>query len=765
VRPPGGDQAVPLWEAVVGEPVARPDRFLPALFTQAQGRTAYLYDAIGQLDPARQHFALGLSLADPAARVAGMRALAATWIASSTDWRVASQPFARQAFDLAAMLMRVSADADGRPTEPASRAFWTRVIDGSDLPDDPAGMLAISGADRPVDAAWLATLTMGSNVRVRAEYLDQFAFGQRVFPHASAAEMPDVLVAVRAFRRFRMLMVTLERMGIRAPVLYAAAARVASRMSPSDAARSFVATAQFQGAMVLLARMRLVGTLDEPKAERLVGSLVAVPLNQYAQYLGGVVGWMRDDLQPALGPAATLEEAVMDAVAGPAQTAPLLPTIEWEGQRYRVDVATAERRRLARVRERQGGPPLDLAFDLAATAHLLTEVPVTLERARAAEVRLRDAADAMRAQSRRMSPEGEGLPSGVAPPPVPRDRIVKALDELRRIGNPPASTRVSRATLEIVDAADEVAAQALVSWAYAIDIGDTDGSTFLAGDISRRHDFGFGQRDSDTRLRAPWALPRPDVAPGVAWHVDGSLLGLDVGLSMGALRRLRADTALAAPTLTSNERDTFAAGYGLMNAFALTDTARDAIARSIAAGRRRVSSIATLAEMDRLAEDLDLDGWRHRAARWTLLHQPDRLVSLFSLGEFVAVGGGGGRRQIDLDPWGTSAMISMGCVCTLMPRPGRVPLLSGRPQIGLMATAVPDLNLHVARVLSELHVPARLAKYVLGAAVQDFVDEVRTTDPDDWLSLVRAASAVPRERIEDYVAAAAADGPLVPESP
>ena len=119
--------------------------------------------------------------------------------------------------------------------------------------------------------------------------------------------------------------------------------------------------------------------------------------------------------------------------------------------------------------------------------------------------------------------------------------------------------------------------------------------------------------------------------------------------------------------------------------------------------------------------------------------------------------------EIDADPWGTSAMASTGCVCTRMPPPGRLPLFLGRRQIGLLATAVPDLNLHVARMLAHLRLPARLAKYVLSAAVQDFVDEVRATDPDDWLSLVRGAGAVPRDRIEDYVAAATADGPLVPD--
>jgi hypothetical protein len=46
--------------------------------------------------------------------------------------------------------------------------------------------------------------------------------------------------------------------------------------------------------------------------------------------------------------------------------------------------------------------------------------------------------------------------------------------------------------------------------------------------------------------------------------------------------------------------------------------------------------------------------------------------------------------------------------------------------------------------------------------VQDFIDEVRPSDDADWLTLSRAARAVTREQIEDYLAAATADGPLVP---
>src|SRR3989441_5160322 len=65
VVPPGGADAVPLWEAVVGERVDRPDRFVRELFEQREGRTAYVYDTIADVDSPSQAFALGLWIDDP----------------------------------------------------------------------------------------------------------------------------------------------------------------------------------------------------------------------------------------------------------------------------------------------------------------------------------------------------------------------------------------------------------------------------------------------------------------------------------------------------------------------------------------------------------------------------------------------------------------------------------------------------------------------------------------------------------------------------
>ena len=55
------------------------------------------------------------------------------------------------------------------------------------------------------------------------------------------------------------------------------------------------------------------------------------------------------------------------------------------------------------------------------------------------------------------------------------------------------------------------------------------------------------------------------------------------------------------------------------------------------------------------------------------------------------------------------------------------------PQLGVVATNVPDLNLHIAETLSELRLPATLARHVLSAAVQDFIDEATPTDANDCL--------------------------------
>ena len=105
-----------------------------------------------------------------------------------------------------------------------------------------------------------------------------------------------------------------------------------------------------------------------------------------------------------------------------------------------------------------------------------------------------------------------------------------------------------------------------------------------------------------------------------------------------------------------------------------------------------------------------------------------------------------------------------GCACSRLTPPGRWLTLLGRPPLGLIAAAVADVHLHVAIMLKEMRLPAAVAKVVLSGAVQDFIDDARPTDTADWVSLVRSARSANRDRIEDYIAAATAAGPFVPDS-
>ena len=255
-------------------------------------------------------------------------------------------------------------------------------------------------------------------------------------------------------------------------------------------------------------------------------------------------------------------------------------------------------------------------------------------------------------------------------------------------------------------------------------------------------------------------MPRQDVTPGIPWRVSGSLLGLDVALAPLTLRRLNFERVLEAPKLTTNQRDTFALSVAQLNPYDLRDADRDRIAEAIDRGARRVAELSGAQALDALADEIAMEPWRRRAIAWTFAHERERVASMLSLTELLVLGGG---RLAELDAWGMAA-VATGCVCPRLPRPGSWPSFIGRPQLGLIAVGVADLNLHVAVMLKEMQLPAALARVILSGAMQDFIDEVRPTDDGDWLTLVRRARLVPRDRVEDYIAAATATGPLVPDS-
>ena len=150
----GADDVSPLWEAVVGEKMTRPERFIQQLLEVSEGRLAYLYDTIGQIGPARRAFALGLWMPNAAVRAERFKALATDGVAAFREWHIRSLPFGRAGYDLGLLLSRVEAGDDGTPAEPASRGFWTRAFSARELADDSRRPQA--NDDDAIDAAWLA---------------------------------------------------------------------------------------------------------------------------------------------------------------------------------------------------------------------------------------------------------------------------------------------------------------------------------------------------------------------------------------------------------------------------------------------------------------------------------------------------------------------------------------------------------------------------------------------------------------------------------
>jgi hypothetical protein len=761
VVPAGGADGVRAWEAVIDEKVAQPDRFVRELFGSHQGRLALVYQTLTQLDPPHVRFALGSWMPDPSKRVEQFKALIAAAV-SREEWDVNQGPFIRPVYDVSTMLTRIRVQPNGAPVSPTPRVFWQRAFESADLPDDPARQLRNLAEDGSVDAGWLAANMSMADPEIRAERLDQLTFGQRAFNSAPMADLPHVLVAIRALPRFRMLMLTLDRMGVRSPATYAAAARQAHALTALDGRRRFVALAEFQGALAATVRLVRVRSLNTTAAELLVSSLMAVTVHDNGQYDGGLARWIDRELAPALtwSSGGKADVDLVRPLAGTIDPAVAATKVTWEGRAYRLDLVTPEQHRLTTVLDKMGSLPLHVSLDLQHVATTLSAPSVSVADVRAAAADLKTIVSGIAPPDKRAAAV---LPPGVDAPTPPQDTTSRALKDLAQIGQPKDVKKAARVAEHLFALSDELLAQTLMSVAYALDVGSPEGTTLMGGDVSRRHDFGFQARDEEHRIRAAWAEPVQGKTAGMPWHMTGSLLGLDTGLAKLALRRIDTGEVPSEPVLSAPQRTTLTKTVALINPFALTDDGRDAIVAAIARGRSRVAAISTDGAWDAAADEIRMDGWRRRAGRWAMAHETTLVPTLFSLVELLYLGAP--TADLPLDRWGMASDETDACLCTAMPPPGQAALVSGRLRFGALATHVADINLRIAEELSRLHLPAALARGVLAAAVLDYVDQVRPRDGNDWLTLVRTAQAIPGPRVEDYVAALTADGPLVMDRP
>ncbi len=140
-----------------------------------------------------------------------------------------------------------------------------------------------------------------------------------------------------------------------------------------------------------------------------------------------------------------------------------------------------------------------MALDVAAAGAALAGQKLSLDEIESVTVRLRRHAAGMSQRTRQE--DEEDAPAGVTPPPPMRDTLQKSIDELVKAGAGKDLKRASRAGEPLLELSNDMLAQTLLSLVYAAYVGDPDGTILLAGDVSHRHDFGFGIKDADHRQR------------------------------------------------------------------------------------------------------------------------------------------------------------------------------------------------------------------------------------------------------------------------
>jgi hypothetical protein len=429
---------------------------------------------------------------------------------------------------------------------------------------------------------------------------------------------------------------------------------------------------------------------------------------------------------------------LLDGLAGIGRSG-AQPIVTWEDYTYRVDVARGEQARLRRIRDKQRGN--DLSGVLEVRRMRARGVDVTPHLARlVSKLGLPDGRGLFQSGER----EGaKGAPSGDA----------NAAKEAGRGTKPAAPAN------RLVEWQELVLGQLLASYAYAIAIGDPDSTMLLAGNPSDVHDFGM----SASARSSSW-LVATNPRLGSPLTARGSILGLERALAVPSLRQTTLAALFVDPNLGQLELEGLAEGIAILNPFRMDDRDRDMIAADLRRGRERIRAAARNPDdIDALAASAGVERWRRRLMRLAAAGGATPVLQYWSLAEVRGVGRDG-PTPAALHAWGPAQRLVDGSWRTALPARLSMHELGGRISDGLASGQIADLHLRTAEWLAEVNLPAALAPGILRSALWDLAMNTVMADPDDWLAVVRAAQAVPADRMADYVSALTADGPLVPVS-
>jgi hypothetical protein len=738
------------WETLIGAPASDPGSFIPRLVHRDKGRLAWLFDTVRRLDAPRQVFAVSSTRS-------GLLSLYSSFAGFDDGWAGPDTPFSHFAdLDASMILQRVAAMPDGEMAPPGGRAFWGAVFADSRTFDGPApAASALPGPERAT-AAWLIDQLNRTPVKLRLAHLEAVLFGQRLWAAAERERVPvdqsSLVETLSAFPEHEALIVTLEHMGLVDARDYATAVRAATALTTGfDPAHQSLRLAMFQGAIALIARMCEVKTLSAEAARDVCLGLFPLASNDETHFPGEMARWIETSLLPAkqrgsAAEAAGAEARLIDALSGPP---PKLParTLEWEGNRYIVDLAAGERARLRRILRKLGGSDLGNILALSRISATIT-TPSTSEEEVQAQVKLLGNLVPALTDPGRATLFGFGT----------TDAWDVLVNRARALADGFYGDRTSELTRQaLANGLAVVLADVLVSYVYGVGIGDPEASLLLGDNPARHHDFAL---QATAPLQGPWVMATP-LRTSAGSAAAGSLLALERALGRYWLRPTTLTAASVRPLLWE-EVTGLAESVAASNPRELTDEGLDAIASALRRGRDRLSAAAGRPDdIDRLAVAAGVEGWRRRLIRLEAEADPTGVTSYFFLGEVLAVGLGGSETA-DLDDWGPSARPIDGGLERRLTLRLDWSDVAGHRNADLFSTRVIDLQLRVAELLADFKLPASLASGVTAYAMWDLAMNAKMADWDDWLAVSRTAQQLSSDRMADYVAALTVDGPLVP---
>ncbi|HXW05146.1 MAG TPA: hypothetical protein VD833_07940 [Vicinamibacterales bacterium] len=763
VRMPGGPDADPVWEALVGRRTAEPAQFIRAVLMHRDGRLAYFVGTMAQLTDPQRRAAMRLDAPDAGDRVAGARRLLTVFEKVASAWRLADRVFWRPAMDPAQFIADLRTDEAGRPILPGSRRFWRLAFapPGQQVPSDLDVQTLIG--DEPADVPWLCEQVFEEATDVRRRYTVAL-FASRLLQDVSPAAARDALDAVRAAGVLPALTATLERARIVDVGVIAGAARRAEELSGvRDTAAATRSLQQLQGVLFILTRAVARGTLPPASAAQAITAVTAIEPGARGEYEGRLgrwlVDWLRSGNGPiqaaaAPGPSAAEDPAAADdldrlavrLIAGPPRTSQ--ETVEWEGMRYMVDLAAAEAVRIQTFLDEHPRPLLEAADAIARAADVLESPGLTRERL----------LNRIEALDQAVSTIALDDPSEWPPDVLNRRR--DAREALGRLASSNDRAADARLPTTLRTLADDVLARGLLEIVYATALGHADNVAISAGDAAGRHDFGL--HPDLLRRRLAWQLPAAGADGRQGWRVTGSLLGLDVRLAEFSLIRRSAVPPFRRPTLNDEDRRLLIESAVLIEPPRLEDKDRNAILAALQRGRARVDGIRSPEDAAAAARDAGFSAARQTLLAWSTVHEAARVGPAFSLGELLWLGLEGQPLPDFVHAWGVSEEPRFGCLCVRMIDRRPWETLSGRWSLGMVGSGFPDLNLRLAELLAGLDMPSSLLGPVLASATLDFVNNVVSRDPDDRRSLVEHVRNLKAERLEEYLALLTTDGPLVP---